>query len=158
VAGYANRDVNRALKERLAQVQSSYERIRDGMADLRAQMGAMTATVSSPGGLVEATVDARGQLIGLAITHRAMREMDHDQLASTVVATAGKAATRVAEQVAGLLEQFSPMASGVAAFVRSGSYDDLLRRTDEATGWQPFGWPGGGGGAGTGNPDRVDDD
>ncbi len=137
MGGYANRDVNRALKERLAQVQSNYERIRDGMADLRDQMGSMTATATSAGGFIQATVDARGQLVGLAITHRAMREMDHDQLAATVVATAEKAATQVGEQIARLLEQFSPMAGGVAAFIRSGSYDDLLRRTDEATGWQP---------------------
>lgn len=137
MTGFADRDVNRALKERLAQVQGDYERIRDGLADLQQQMAAVTGTATSTGGLIKATVDARGRLSGLTVAPRAMRDLDHEQLAASIVEIVGQATTQVTEEVAGLLERFSPMAGSAAAYVRTGGYDDLLRRTDETTGWRP---------------------
>lgn len=132
--GFADRDANRTLKERLAQVQGDYERIRDGLADLQRQMAAMTGTATAANGLVKATVDARGRLSGLTLSPRALRELDHQQLASAIVDATGQAMAQVTEDVAALLERFSPMAGGAAAYVRSGNYDDLLHRRDPAAG------------------------
>jgi len=100
-------------------------------------MAAVTGTATSAGGLVKAVVDARGRLSGLTVSPRAMRDLDHEQLATTIVETVGQATTQATEEVAGLLDRFSPMAGSAAAYVRTGRYDDLLRGSDAATGWRP---------------------
>ncbi len=135
MAEYANRDVNRSLRERLAEVQGSYERIRADLAQLQDRMASLSVTTASPGDLIRATVDARGQLSGLALAPRAM-ELSHSELASMIVTTAKRAATEVAEEAALLIERYSPAGASAGAFIRSGNFDDLLRRTDEAAGWR----------------------
>jgi DNA-binding protein YbaB len=134
--GIADRDVNRALKERFAQIQGSYERIRDGLAEMQQRMATLTVTRTSPDEQVTVTVDARGRLVSLALTPKAMRQFTNEQLASLILGATNEAAAEATERVAALMEQLSP-GSAAATFVRSGSYDDLLRRTDEAEGWRP---------------------
>jgi DNA-binding protein YbaB len=137
MADYADRDVNRSLRERLAEVQGSYERIRDGLAQLQEQMASLTVTATSSGDLVRATVDARGQLTALALAPRATEELRVDELAAMIVATARRAAADAAQEAATLVEQYSPAGTTAGAFIRSGNFDDLLRRSDEAAGWRP---------------------
>lgn len=134
---YANRDANRGLKERFAEIQDSYERVRDGLAVLQQRMTSLQVTVSSADDLVRTTVDARGQLVQLGIAPRAMRELRHEELEQLILATLAKATAQATEQVADLMTQLSPMSSSAAAFVRSGDYNDLLRRTDELAGYRP---------------------
>ena len=134
---YANRDANRGLKERFAEIQGSYERVRDGLSVLQQRMTSLQVTVSSADDLVRTTVDARGQLVRLGIAPRAMRELRHSELEQLILATLGKATAQATEQVADLMTQLSPMSSSAAAFVRSGDYNDLLRRTDELAGYRP---------------------
>jgi len=135
MAEYADRDVNRSLRERLAEVQGNYERIRDGLAQLQERMASLSVTATSSGDLVRATVDARGQLTALAVAPTALQELRHDELASVIVATTRQAAGEVAEAAAQLVEQYSPAGATAGAFIRSGNVDDLLRRSDEAAGW-----------------------
>jgi hypothetical protein len=66
-----------------------------------------------------------------------MDELRHDELAAMIVATARRAAADAAQEAAMLVEQYSPAGASAAAFIRSGNFDDLLRRTDEAAGWRP---------------------
>jgi len=68
---------------------------------------------------------------------RAMRELRHDELEQLILATLARATAQATEQVADLMTQLSPMSSSAAAFVRSGDYNDLLRRTDELAGYRP---------------------
>jgi DNA-binding protein YbaB len=134
---YADRDANHALKARLAEVQGSYERLREGLAELQQRMASLQVTADSAENLVRATVDARGQLQKLALSPRSMRELSHEQLEALIVSTVRKATAQAIEEVAELLDRYSPSGSSAAAFVRSGNYDDLLRRTDEAAGYRP---------------------
>jgi DNA-binding protein YbaB len=93
---YAHRDANRGLKARFAEIQQSYERVRDGLADLQQRMNALQVTAASANNLVKATVDARGQLVRLNLQPRVMRELgfmlfELGLLVAAAIATAGAA-------------------------------------------------------------------
>jgi DNA-binding protein YbaB len=134
---YADRDANRGLKARFAEIQDSYERVRDGLAELQQRINALCVTAASANDLVKATVDARGQLVRLNLQPRVMREFDHEALERLILTTVRTATAQATEQVAELMTQFSPTGSSAAAYIRSGDYNDLLRRTDEMVGYRP---------------------
>ncbi len=133
---YANRDANRGLKARFAEIQDSYERVRDGLAQLQQRMKALQVTAASTNDLVQATVDARGQLVRLKLQPRVMRELDHEELERVILATVRTATAQATDQVAELMTELSPAGSSAAAYIRSGDYNDLLRRTDEVVGYR----------------------
>src|SRR3954454_17482518 len=98
VADIADRDVNHALRERLADVYGRYERLRSDMDDLRERLASLQVSAASADGLVRATVGQRGELIDLELDRGVYRSHDPDDLARVVVATARSAAARTAEQ------------------------------------------------------------
>ena len=134
---YADRDANRGLKARFAEIQGSYERVRDGLAQLQQRMAALQVTVAATDDLVRATVDARGQLVRLGLHPRVLRELNHEELERLILSTVGKATAEATDRVAELMTELSPTGSTAAAFIRSGDYNDLLRRTDEIAGYRP---------------------
>jgi DNA-binding protein YbaB len=134
---YASRDANRGLKARFAEIQGSYERVRDGLAQLQQRMTSLQVTAASADDRVRATVDARGQLVRLRLLPRVMRELSHEELEQLILATVRTAAVQASDQVAELMTEFSPTGSTAAAYIRSGDYNDLLRRTDEMVGYRP---------------------
>ena len=126
----ADRDANRALRERLQEVYGRYERIRSELDDLQQRLAAMRISAVSADGLVQATVGPRGQLIGLVLDRRVHHELDTDELASTIVDTVGQAADRTAGQIEQLMAGYLPPDSGTLQFLRDNDFGALLRRPD----------------------------
>ena len=126
----ADRDANRALRERLADVHGRYERLRSEVADLRDRLASMQVSVVSADGLVQVTVGPRGQLIDLRLHHHPQRAVNADDLAQTIVATAQQAAARTAGAVEALMAGYLPPDSGTLRFLRDNDFASLMRRPD----------------------------
>lgn len=135
MARSVDRDANQALWSRFAEVQGQYERMRGGLADLQQQLGRLRVTVTSTDELVTVTVDAKAQLISLELSPRTYQESDPRELAATITATVQRAGARATEQVTALMAGYLPQGSGATDFVRTGDFGDLLKRQDEATGY-----------------------
>lgn len=130
MAESADRDVNRALRDRLAQVQERYARMRSDLDDMQRRLATLQVSVASPDGIVRATVGPRGQLTDLWLDRRACRTIDSDQLARTIVATVRDAAERTGEQVEAMMADYFPADSAALGFVRDNDFGTLLRRSD----------------------------
>jgi len=131
VAETADRDANRALRARFDDVFGQYQRLRSGLDDIQRRLKEMQVSAESEGGLIKATVDARGQLAELRLDRRVYRDMDADQLAREIVATVKKATVRTAEEVHELMAGYLPADSGTMRFLRDNDLGSLLRRADE---------------------------
>jgi DNA-binding protein YbaB len=130
VSETADRDANRALRERLADVYGRYDRLRSELDELRERLSSMQVSAVSADGLVQATVGPRGQLIDLRLDHQACRSVDADDLAQTIVATARQAAERTAGEVTALMAGYLPPDSGTMHFLRDNDFASLMRRPD----------------------------
>ena len=128
----ADRDANRALRDRLAQVHERYARLRSDMDEMQHRLAEMRVLAVSPDGFVRATVGPRGQLIDLWLDRRACRTIDSDQLARTIVATVQDAAARTANEVEAMMADYFPADSGALAFLRDNDFGTLMRRPDAA--------------------------
>ena len=131
MAETADRDANRALRARFDDVFGQYQRLRSGLDDIQRRLKEMQVSAESEGGLIKATVDARGQLAELRLDRRVYRDMDADQLAREIVATVKKATVRTAEEVHELMAGYLPADSGTMRFLRDNDLGSLLRRADE---------------------------
>jgi DNA-binding protein YbaB len=125
----ADRDANRPLRDRLAQVHERYARLRSDMDEMQRRLADMRVLAVSPDGLVRATVGPRGQLIDLWLDRRATR-IDSEQLARTIVATVQDAAARTAAEVEAMMADYFPAESSALAFVRDNDFGTLMRRPD----------------------------
>jgi len=130
VSETADRDVNRALRERLADVYGRYDRLRSEMDELRERLASLQVSAVSADGLVQATVGPRGQLIDLHLHREACRSLDPDDLAQAIVATARQAAEQTAGKVAALMAGYLPPDSGTLQFLRDNDFASLMRRPD----------------------------
>ena len=126
----ADRDANRELRERLADVYGRYARLRSDLDDLQRRLASLQVSAVSADGMVRATVGPRGQLTDLRIDKRAVRVMDSARLARTILETVRDAAERSAEQVEALTADYLPAGSGVPAFLRDNDFTTLMRRSD----------------------------
>jgi DNA-binding protein YbaB len=126
VAETADREANRALRERLAEVHGRYARLRSDLDDLRQRLATMRVSAVSADGLVRATVGARGELVDLAIDRRAYRELDNERLAAEIVATVREAAGRSADEIHELMAGYLPASSGTLRYLRDGDLGGLL--------------------------------
>ncbi len=126
----ADRDVNRALRDRLAQVHERYARLRSDLDEMQHRLAAMRVLAVSPDGLVRATVGPRGQLIDLWLDRRACRTVDSDQLARIILATVQDAAARTANEVEAMMADYFPADSGAIGFLRDNDFGTLMRRPD----------------------------
>jgi len=126
----ADREVNRALRERLSDVYGQYEQLRAHLEELPQRLASMQVSASSPDGLVHATVGPRGQLTDLRIDHESYRTTDADDLARTIVATTREAAERTASEVETLLAGYLPPDSGTLRLLRDNDFASLMGRAD----------------------------
>jgi len=131
VAVSANRDGNRELRDRLAQVHERYARLRSDLDDLQKRLNAVRITVVSPDGLVRVTVGPRGELVDLRLIRRATRNMDNEYVSRTIVATVHSATQQAAERVQTLLADYLPADSGALRYLREHDFGSLLGRSDE---------------------------
>ncbi|HET6484192.1 MAG TPA: YbaB/EbfC family nucleoid-associated protein [Actinoplanes sp.] len=127
----ANRDGNRELRDRLAQVHERYARLRSDLDDLQKRLNAVRITVVSPDGLVRVTVGPRGELVDLRLIRRATRNMDNEYVSRTIVATVHSATQQAAERVQTLLADYLPADSGALRYLREHDFGSLLGRSDE---------------------------
>jgi DNA-binding protein YbaB len=130
VSETADRDANRALRDRLSDVYGQYEQLRTHLDELPQRLASMQVTAASPDGLVRATVGPRGQLIDLRIDHEAYRRVDADELAQAIVTTVRSAAERTAGEVETLLTGYLPPDSGTLALLRDNDFASLMGRAD----------------------------
>lgn len=131
MARAADRDANRVLTERMAEVFEQYGKMRAGVADLQRRMQSLEETARTPDGMVEATVDSRGRLVRLHFDRSAYQEYEPAKLAEVTTAIIARATEQVGRRVQDLLGEFLPAESGALAFVRSNDFNDLLRRSDD---------------------------
>jgi DNA-binding protein YbaB len=131
VAETADRDANRALRARFDDVFGQYQRLRSGLDDVQRRLAEMRVSAESEGGLIKATVDARGQLAELKLDRRVYREMDNDRLGGEIVATVRKATARTTDEVRDLMSAYLPPDSGTMRFLRDNDFGSLLRRQDD---------------------------
>jgi DNA-binding protein YbaB len=132
VAESADRDANRELRNRLAEVYGRYTRLRSDLDEMQRKLAALQVSVVSADGLVRATVGPRGQLVDLRLDRRAVRNIDSDRLARTIVETVAEAARRSADQVETLMVDYLPADSGALQFLRDNDFGAFLRRPDAA--------------------------
>ena len=127
----ADRDTNRVLRERLADVHGRYTRLRSELDELRRRLATMQVSAESDDGMVRATVGPRGELVGLILDRRVHRNYDAARLAHTILVTARRAGERSADEVRALLAGYLPPESGTLRFLHDGDLGSLLRRPDE---------------------------
>lgn len=127
----ANREANRELRDRLAEVHERYARLRSDLDDLQKRLDAVRITVVSPDGLVRVTVGPRGQLVDLRLIRRATRNMDNEYVSRTIMATVHSAASQAAERVQTLMGDYLPTDSGALRYLRDHDFGSLLGRSDE---------------------------
>ncbi|MGK5679876.1 YbaB/EbfC family nucleoid-associated protein [Actinoplanes sp. URMC 104] len=131
MAATANRDANRELRDRLAQVHERYTRLRSDLDDLQRRLDAIRISAVSPDGLVRVTVGPRGELIDVRLGRRATRNMDNEYVSRTIVATVHSASQRAAERVQALMADYLPPDSGALRYLRDHNFGSLLGRSDE---------------------------
>jgi DNA-binding protein YbaB len=131
VAVSANREANRELRDRLAEVHGRYARLRSDLDDLQRRLEAIRITVVSTDGLVRVTVGPRGELIDVRLTRRATRNMDNEYVSRTILATVHSASERAAERVQTLMADYLPSDSGPVRYLRDHDFGSLLGRSDE---------------------------
>ena len=127
----ANRDANRELRDRLAEVHERYARLRSDLDDLQRRLEAVRITVVSTDGLVRVTVGPRGELIDLRLIRRATRNMDNEYVSRTIVSTVHTASRQAAERVQALMGDYLPADSGALRYLRDHDFGSLLGRSDE---------------------------
>jgi len=134
MAQTADRDANRVLRERLADVHGRYTRLRSDLDDLQRRLATLRVSAESEDGLVRATVGPRGELAGLVLDRRVHRHLDAEQLAHTILATARRAAERSADEVQALLAGYLPPEAVTMRLLRDSDFGSLLRRPDGIAG------------------------
>lgn len=73
-----------------------FERLAGEIRDIQRELEAVTETAFSPDGLISATVDARGDLLELALDPRVYRDPDSRRLAAAITETC-RAARKAAD-------------------------------------------------------------
>ena len=132
MAQTADRQVNRALRERFDEVYRQYERLRSGLDELQQRLAALRMTERSDDGQVTATVGPRGQLVKLELDPRIYRNRDVDALAAKITATVDRAAASATAAVQELVGGYLPPGSGAVDYLKDGDFGSLLRRSDAA--------------------------
>jgi DNA-binding protein YbaB len=99
---------------------AGYRRSREQLTSVRRSLRALTASESSPDGLVTATVDGRGSLTALVITEQAYRTHRPTELAALIVDASRSAAAAVGRSAAEVLAPIMPAGTDPADVLRGG--------------------------------------
>jgi DNA-binding protein YbaB len=97
-----------AMRAQIERLQTQFEKLRDGRAELERQLAELRVTVTSADGLITATVDARGHVERVELDSRIYQRPDSRFLAATITATIQQAAAEAMERVLELTRPFMP--------------------------------------------------
>ncbi|GAB7040264.1 MULTISPECIES: YbaB/EbfC family nucleoid-associated protein [Catenuloplanes] len=120
MAQHADREVNAALKARFADAYGQYERVRDGIGELRTRLSELSVSAVDAKELIRATVGPRGQLTSLEIEPRAYRAYEPHELADEITRVVADAAARATETVRELAGEVLPPGSAAMSHLRDG--------------------------------------
>lgn len=112
--------LNRALLARMEELLGTYEKMRAGVADVRARVREVTGSASSGDGGVKVTVDQHGALTALEIDARTYRRSSPTELADTILELAAKANREARAKSSEILRPFLP---------NDVSFDDIVDGT-----------------------------
>ncbi|SDT73812.1 YbaB/EbfC family nucleoid-associated protein [Actinoplanes derwentensis] len=87
------------LRTDLADTYGRYEELRSGVDELQRSLATMQVSAESENGVVHATVDATGSLVGLRLDQQACREWNPDTLARVIVETVRNASSSTSRQI-----------------------------------------------------------
>jgi DNA-binding protein YbaB len=104
----ADTDALDRARKRAADAMTRMEAIRDGYADLRQRLLAVTASATSDDGLVTAEVGPQGRVLRIDLDPRIYRRPDSRRLAETITATIQRAADEAAERLRDLFRPIVP--------------------------------------------------
>ena len=130
MAEMADRDANRVLRKRFDDVFGQYQRLRSGLDDVQRRLAELRVSAESGDGMIKATVDARGRLVDLRISHRGALPVDNDRLSREILVTVSKAAAQATDEVRELMATCLPADSPGLDFLRDNDFGTLLRRSD----------------------------
>lgn len=101
---------NAAMKDRMDTLLENFERQTSQLRDAQAAAAQTTAQVSSPDGLVRATIDAGGSLAKLEFSPNAFERTTPAQLANTVQTVVRQGSLQVKQKIADLM---APITEGL---------------------------------------------
>jgi DNA-binding protein YbaB len=96
---------------------AEYRRSREQLAGMQRSLAAISESVTSPDGLVKATVGAHGTLTDLVIADAAYVRLSPSDLAKVVVRTAAAAATKASETANRTVSPLLPVHTDPAALL-----------------------------------------
>ncbi|MDP9799514.1 DNA-binding protein YbaB [Catenuloplanes nepalensis] len=131
MAQHVDRDANAALKARFADVYGQYERLRDGIGELRTRLSELSVSAVDDKELIRATVGPGGQLTSLEIEARAYRAYQPHELADEITRLVADAAAQAAEAVQALAGEVLPPGSAAMSYLRDGDLGSLLHRGED---------------------------
>ncbi|GAA1786869.1 YbaB/EbfC family nucleoid-associated protein [Planosporangium flavigriseum] len=126
----SDRDANRALQERFAQVHEEYAHLRVGLGELQQRLARLQVSASSDDGTVTAVVGPRGHLVRLELDPRIYREPDAVVLASRITETVQRATAKAASETSALLADYLPGDSAAMSIIRNNDFGAVLKRHD----------------------------
>jgi DNA-binding protein YbaB len=103
-------------RDEVAQLMADYRRGREQLASVQRALRAIAESVTSPDGLVTATVDSAGTLAALTIADDAYR-LRPSELADTILRTTRSATVRAAERARQALAPILPAGTDPAALL-----------------------------------------
>lgn len=121
-------DVERA-RMRAADAMAQMEAIRDGYADLRQRLLAVTASATSDDGLVTVEVGPQGRVRHIELDPRIYRRPDSRGLAETITETIRRAADEAAEQLRDVFRPVVPDGQLKAYF--DNDFDAVVRGVED---------------------------
>ncbi|GAA1589657.1 YbaB/EbfC family nucleoid-associated protein [Actinoplanes couchii] len=96
------------LRTTLEDTYGRYEELRSGVDELQHSLATMQVSAESENGVVHATVDAAGCLVGLRLDQQACREWNPDTLARVIVETVRNASSTKSRQIEQLVTNHRP--------------------------------------------------
>ncbi|GII24110.1 YbaB/EbfC family nucleoid-associated protein [Planosporangium mesophilum] len=126
----SDRDANRALQERFAQVYDEYTRMRSGLDEMQQRLARLQVSASSDDGTVTAVVGPRGHLVRLELDPKIYREPDAVVLASQITETVHRATAKAADETSALLGAYLPADSAAMSMIRNNDLGAALKRYD----------------------------
>ncbi|WP_430784801.1 YbaB/EbfC family nucleoid-associated protein [Actinoplanes sp. G11-F43] len=97
-----------SLQTDLQDTYGRYEELRSGVDELQRSLATMQVSAESENGVVHATVDAAGSLVGLRLDQQACREWNVDTLARVIVETVQNASAGKTRQIEQLVTNHRP--------------------------------------------------
>jgi DNA-binding protein YbaB len=104
-------------RTQVAELVADYRRSREALASVHKSLATVSATATSPDGLVTATVGAKGTLTDLVIEDAAYQRLRPAELARLVLSTTAAAATKAARAAASAIGPLLPAGSDPEAML-----------------------------------------